>query len=80
MLPSCDKAKCAHAAMRLPHAARAKSLASSVHALPRFSGEFSHMGVSENWGTLVWGPCNKAPTIWRTILGSPIFGNSHIEG
>ena len=28
-------------------------------------------------GTLFWGPCNKDPTIWGTILGSPIFGNSH---
>ena len=26
-------------------------------------------------GTLLWGPYNKDPT----ILGSPIFGNSHIE-
>ena len=26
------------------------------------------------------GPYNKDPTIWGTILGSPIFGNSHIEG
>ena len=22
-----------------------------------------HMGVSENRGTLFWGPCNKDPTI-----------------
>ena len=29
-------------------------------------------------GTLSWGPYNKDPTIWDTILGSPIFGNSHI--
>ena len=25
-----------------------------------------------------WGPYNKDPTIWATILVSPIFGNSHI--
>ena len=30
-------------------------------------------------GTLVWRPCNKDPTTQGTILGSPIFGNSHIE-
>ena len=35
------------------------------------------MGVSENRGTLFWGPSNKDPTIWGTMLGSPIFGNSH---
>ena len=29
-------------------------------------------------GTLFWGPYNKDTTIWGTILGSPIFGNSHI--
>ena len=29
-------------------------------------------------GNLVWGPYNKGPTIWVTILGSPIFGNSHL--
>ena len=22
-----------------------------------------NMGVSENWGTFFWGPCNKDPTI-----------------
>ena len=36
------------------------------------------MGVSENLGTLYWGPYNKDPTIWGTILGPPIFGNSHM--
>ena len=30
-------------------------------------------------GTLFWGPYNKDPTIWGTILGSPIFGNPHIR-
>ena len=25
-----------------------------------------------------WGPHNKDPTIWGTIIGSPIFGNSHM--
>ena len=29
------------------------------------------------WGTLFWGPYNRDPTIWGTILGFPIFGNSH---
>ena len=29
-------------------------------------------------GTLFWGPYNKDLTIKDTILGSPIFGNSHI--
>ena len=37
-----------------------------------------NMGVSENRGTLFWGPYNKDPTIEGTILGSPIVGNSHI--
>ena len=31
-------------------------------------------------GTLIWGPYNKDPTIWGTILQSPIFGNSHVPG
>ena len=31
-------------------------------------------------GILFWGPYNKDPTIWGTIYGSPIFGNSsHID-
>ena len=29
-------------------------------------------------GTLFGGPYNKDPTILGTILGSPIFGNSHM--
>ena len=45
--------------------------ASSVH--------FKHMGVSENRGTLFGGPYNKDLTFWGTILGSPSFGNSHIQ-
>ena len=37
------------------------------------------MGVSEKVGVPYFGgPYNKDPTIWGTILGSPIFGNSHI--
>ena len=32
------------------------------------------MGASENRGTLFGGPYNKDPTIWGTILGSPILG------
>ena len=34
--------------------------------------------VSENRGYLNLGFCNKDPTIWGSILGSPIFGNPHI--
>ena len=34
----------------------------------------------KNRGTLFWGPDIKDPTISGTILGSPIFGNSHIVG
>ena len=30
-------------------------------------------------GTLFWGPYNKDPTIQATIVGSHIFGNSHIK-
>ena len=29
--------------------------------------------------TLFWGPYNEDPTIWGTILGSPIFGSSHMR-
>ena len=29
-------------------------------------------------GSLFWGPYNGDPTIWGTILGSPLFGNSHM--
>ena len=36
------------------------------------------LGVSHNKGTLFWGPYNKDPTIWGTILGSPLFGNPHL--
>ena len=28
------------------------------------------MGVSENRGASFWGPYNKDPTMWGTILGS----------
>ena len=42
-------------------------------AMPRQNG--TYMGVSENRGG---GPYYKDPTILGTILGSPIFGNSHI--
>ena len=37
------------------------------------------MGVAQNWGTLFWGPHNKDPTIQGAILGSPMFGNSHMD-
>ena len=37
-----------------------------------------YLGVSEIRGTVFWGPYNKDPTIQGTILGSPIFGNSHL--
>ena len=36
------------------------------------------MGLSEDEGTLFWGPYNKDPTIKGTILGSPILGSPHI--
>ena len=29
-------------------------------------------------GTLFWGPENEDPTIQGTIVGSSIFGNSHV--
>ena len=35
--------------------------------------------LPHNGGSSAWDPHNKDPTIWGTILGSPIFGNSHIE-
>ena len=37
------------------------------------------VGLSENSGTLFWGPYNKDPTVQGTGLGSPIFGNPNIE-
>ena len=37
-------------------------------------GSFRKLG-----GTLLGGPDNKDPTIYGTILGAPIFGNSHIK-
>ena len=40
--------------------------ASNTWELPKIRGPF------------FWGPYNKDPTIWATILVSPIFGNSHI--
>ena len=40
---------------------------------PQGYGSFRKLG-----GTLFWGPYHKDPTIWGAILGSPIFGNSHI--
>ena len=42
-----------------------KSQASTIGEFPKIRG------------TLFWGPYNKDPTIWGTILGPPIFGNSH---
>ena len=40
---------------------------------PLGRGSFQKLGVP-----YLGGPYNKDPTIWGTILGSPIFGNSHI--
>ena len=37
------------------------------------------MGVSENRGTLFWGPYNKDPSILGTILGPPIFGTPQTD-
>ena len=52
-------------------------VAQETKSAARYSGDY--MGVSENEGTLFWGPYNKVPTIWGTILGSPIFGNPHMH-
>ena len=32
------------------------------------------MGVSENWGTLFWGPYNKDPTTLGYYVRVPYFG------
>ena len=46
--------------------------------------DFKRLGLGFIWefptirGTVFWGPYNKDPTIQGTILGSPIFGNSHL--
>ena len=37
------------------------------------------MGVTENRGSLFGGPYNKDPTIYGSIFGPPIFGNSHMN-
>ena len=37
-----------------------------------------HMGVSKYRGTLFWGPYNNKDPFLVTILGSHIFGNSHM--
>ena len=29
-------------------------------------------------GTVFWDPENKDPTIWGSVIGSPIFGNPHV--
>ena len=39
----------------------------------RIMGEFP-----KTRGTLFWDPYNKDPTTKGTLLGSPMFGNSHI--
>ena len=43
------------------------------------SGGVTDVGVSKNRATSFWGPYHRDPTIWGTILGSPIFGNSHFS-
>ena len=40
---------------------------------------YIYVGVLENRGTLLWRPYNKDPTLSGTILGSTIFGNSHVR-
>ena len=35
---------------------------------------YIYMGVSQNYGYLFGGPCNKDYSIWGPILGSPYFG------
>ena len=46
---------------------------------PQMVGERRHSKLYGSFrkegGTSFWGPYNKDPTIWGTILGSPIFGN-----
>ena len=32
-----------------------------------------YMGISESRGYPIWGPYNKDPTIFGTMLGSPIL-------
>ena len=51
-----------------------------------FGVQVQHVGSSvQSWefpkirGTLFGGPYNKDPTIWGTILGSPIFGNPQLR-
>ena len=39
-----------------------------------YLGEFPKIG-----GALFWGPYDKDPAIWGTILGAPIFGNPRFE-
>ena len=39
----------------------------------------SEYDSSRKLGYLIWGPYNKDPTNWGTILGSPIFGNPHMD-
>ena len=58
---------------------RLRSWALGPVALPaRASGRI--YGIFRKFrGTSFWGPYSKDPTIQGTILGSPIFGNSHIE-
>ena len=42
----------------------------------QFCGTFRKLGYP-----IFGGPCNKDPTIWGTILGSPIFGNPpYVQG
>ena len=41
-------------------------------------GRVALRGDHDMGGALFWGPYNKDPTSKGTILGSPIFGNSHI--
>ena len=44
--------------------------------------EFQGFGIWEFpkiRGALFWGPWHQDPTILGTFLGSPIFGNSHLE-
>ena len=51
------------------------SITAMAVALAALSLDISYLGVSENWGTLFWGPYNKDLAI---KVGSLIFGNSHV--
>ena len=50
----------------------------TTHEPPQVGFLGSRWEFPKNRGTLFWGPYNRDPTIYRTIFGSPIFGNSQV--